>query len=208
MNYQRFYDRVAWIYAKSAKLIPPWRKYVEAVLPYIETGERILEIGPGPGLLLEKIARRCQLACGLDLSWGMLRMAGQQLNRSGLTPLLVQGDAVYLPFERGCFDAVALTFVLSAIPDAQGALSEIYRVLRPGGRVLLVDAGMPSNGNHMGVLLARLWTLFGDSMRDEAALMASTGFAVDERREFGAFQGIRLVVAHRSAERIWRVASS
>ena len=89
--------------------------------------------------------------------------------------------------------------MLSAIPDALAALSEFARVLRPGGVVALVDAGIPSNGNLPGRLLARAWELFGDYMRDEAALMAQAGLDVIDRREFGAFDSIRLVVGQRPA---------
>jgi len=91
-----------------------------------------------------------------------------------------------------------LTFVFSAIPDGQAALSEIRRVLHPQGILALVDACIPDSGNLIARGLGRTWELFGDRMRDEAALMCAVGFEVIERREFGAFHSIRLTVGRKT----------
>ena len=196
-RYQRLYDRMAPFYAGAMRLLPVWRRYIEAVWPWLwplPASSAVLEIGPGPGVLLAQLARRFDFVAGLDLSTGMLHRAQQRLNAAGLPARLVQGDAARLPFAAASFDAVVLTFAFSAFPDGLGAMREMARVLRPGGRVILVDAGLPSDDNRIGVALARAWELFGDFMRDEAGLMEQAGLVVIERREFGAFDGIRLVV--------------
>lgn len=188
-------------YAGAMRLLPVWRRYTEAALPWLWTlpaSSAILEIGPGPGVLLAQLAQRFRLAAGLDLSTGMVQQAQQRLGQAGQPTLLVQGDAARLPLAAASFDAVTLTFAFSAFPDGLGAMREMARVLRPGGLVILVDAGIPGDGNCMGAALAWAWTLFGDSMRDEAGLMAQAGLVVLERREFGAFHGIRLVVGEKS----------
>ncbi len=195
--YQRLYDRMAPFYAGAMRLLPVWRRYTEAALPWLWTlpaSSSVLEIGPGPGVLLAQLAQRFRLAVGLDLSTGMLQQAQQRLGQACQPALLVQGDAVRLPLAAASFDAVALTFAFSAFPDGLGAMREMRRALRPGGLLVLVDAGLPGDGNCAGVALARTWQLFGDSMRDEASLMAQAGLTVIERRVFGAFDGIRLVV--------------
>ena len=194
---QRLYDRMAPFYAGAMRLLPVWRRYTETVWPWLwqlPASSAVLEIGPGPGVLLAQLARRFRLTAGLDLSTGMLQQAQQRLGQAGQPALLVQGDAARLPLAAASFDAVVLTFAFSAFPDGLGAMREMARVLRPGGLAILVDAGLPGDGNRMGVALARGWTLFDDFMRDEAGLMAQAGLVVIERHEFGAFDGIRLVV--------------
>ncbi len=196
-NSRRFYDRVASSYATAQRLLPVWRHYTQEVLPWLPPIGAVLEIGPGPGLLLEKLAGRHPLAVGLDLSPAMLRQAQERLRRTHRPTRLVQGDAIHLPFAPASFDGIAITFTLSAVPDGLAAVREIARVLRPAGVLALVDAGYPDNRNPGGTTLARLWELGGDFMRDEAALMSEAGLEIILRREFGAFKGMRLVVGRK-----------
>ena len=64
------------------------------------------------------------------------------------------------------------------------------QVVRPGHR----GACIPINDHTPARVLARMWTLFGDQMRDEAALMQAVGLEIIEKREFGAFHSIRITV--------------
>ncbi len=196
-DYRRFYDCVAPVYAWGQVVLPVWRHYTEAALPWVPKGGIVLEIGPGPGLLLAQLAASCTLALGLDLSPRMLAQCQRRLQRLGHRAALIQGHATRIPLAAASVDAVVTTFAFSAFPDGAGAMGEMARVLRPGGRVVLVDAGVPSDGNRIGCLLARLWERFGDHMRDEAALMSEAKLTVVERREFGAYRGIRLVVGQK-----------
>ncbi|MGD9100424.1 MAG: class I SAM-dependent methyltransferase [Anaerolineae bacterium] len=196
-NYERFYDWLSYFYAAGQRLLPMWRRYTEEALPWLPPTGDILEIGPGPGLLLEKLAGRHPLAVGLDLSPGMLRQANRRLRRAHRPTRLVRGNAIHLPFAPGSFDGVVTTFAFSAIPEGLVAMREMARVLRPEGVLALVDAGYPSDGNRAGSGLARLWELGGDFMRDEADLMGQAGLDVIRRREFGAFDSIRLVVSRK-----------
>jgi ubiquinone/menaquinone biosynthesis C-methylase UbiE len=197
-NFNEFYDWLAPYYATAMGLLPMWRRYTEAVLPHLPSSGSVLEIGPGPGLLLIELAERYQMAAGLDLSAGMLRQARARLRRAALPVRLGRGDATVLPFASGSFDGVTSTFALSAIPDGQTAVQEMARVLRSGGTLALVDAGYPADGNPVGSTLAKLWELGGDFMRDEGALMRAVGLSVVVRQDFGAFDSIRLIVGHKS----------
>lgn len=196
-NYQRFYDWLAPVYATGQRLLPMWRGYTEEVLAWLPPTGLIVEIGPGPGLLLEKLAGRHPLAVGLDLSPGMLRHAKRRLERAHRRTRLVRGDATTLPFASDSLDGIATTFTFSAIPDGLAAMREMARVLRRDGVLALVDAGYPVDGNRAGTALARLWELGGDFMRDEAVLMSQAGLEIVVRREFGAFNGMRLVVGRK-----------
>lgn len=197
-DYERLYDRIAGLYGLTA---PLWWGYVARALPRVPAeGARhaapLLEIGPGPGYSLVALARRGS-ACGLDLSSRMLHQARRRLARAGLQAPLTQGEATCLPFANESFQAVVLTFTFSAVPDGLRALQEMRRILRPGGRVVIVDAGIPENRNRMALFLARQWERFGDRMRDEAALMKEAGLAVIHREEFGPWRCLRVVVGER-----------
>jgi len=197
MNYQRLYDRMAPFYASMMRLFPMWLRYAEQVLPWLEHRSTVLEIGPGPGVLHEQIARDHSFTVGSDLSLGMLRRTQHRLLRQALPSRLVQANALQLPFADDTFEGLVLTFVFSAIPDGTAALREMRRVLCPAGVLALVDACVPENGGVMARGLGRMWELFGDYLRDEAALMRAVGLKVVERREFGAFHSIRLTVARK-----------
>jgi ubiquinone/menaquinone biosynthesis C-methylase UbiE len=194
MNYQRLYDRMAPVYAPAMRLLPVWLKYAQQALAWLPPAGNILEIGPGPGVLLTQLADRPELAVGLDLSIGMLRRAQRRLRDHARPDRLVQATALHAPIADSSFDAIVLTFVFSAIPDGPAALREMHRILRPQGRVALVDACFPDDGNRIARGLGRLWELFGDQLRDEGKLMRAAAFDVIERREYGAFNSIRLTV--------------
>jgi len=103
-------------------------------------GERVLEVGPGTGYYTFEMAGR--LDGGqvdlFDIQQEMLDHVMREANRRGVTnvqPAL--GDAQALPYSDDSFDAVVLITVLGEIPDQDRALSEIARVLRPGGRLIV-----------------------------------------------------------------------
>ncbi len=99
---------------------------------------RTLEVAVGTGLNLPRYADDVQLV-GLDLSPRMLAEASRHATGLGRTVELREGDAGALPFPDGSFDTVVCTLALCVLPDRAGAIAEMYRVLRPGGRLLLLD---------------------------------------------------------------------
>lgn len=94
-------------------------------------GDRVLEVGCGTGLILERLERRSQQAVGLDLSRGMLAHARSK----ELT--VVQGAADALPFADASFDTVVSFKVLPHVQPIRQALQELARVTAPGGHLLL-----------------------------------------------------------------------
>jgi hypothetical protein len=76
----------------------------------------------------------------------------------------------------------------------------MVRATRPGGRVIIVDAGEASDGNPVAHLLARTWSALGDTMRDEVPLMKARGLAV-LREEYGPWGCVHVVVGTRPAGR-------
>jgi demethylmenaquinone methyltransferase/2-methoxy-6-polyprenyl-1,4-benzoquinol methylase/ArsR family transcriptional regulator len=100
----------------------------------------LLDLGTGTGRMLELLAPFAQRAVGIDQSPAMLAVARARLERAGLRNVqLRQGDIYALPVERNGYDLVVLHQVLHYLDDPGRALREAARVLRPGGRLLVVD---------------------------------------------------------------------
>jgi len=98
----------------------------------------VLEVAVGTGLNFDAYPSDVRLT-GIDLSDEMLEIARNRARDLGREVVLQQGDAHALPFDDATFDTVVCTFGLCAIPDTDRALDEMTRVLRSGGRLILVD---------------------------------------------------------------------
>jgi SAM-dependent methyltransferase len=111
----------------------------------LRPGQRVLEIGPGPGRILAPAARRVAPdgeAVGLDVQAGMierLRRRAEQERIANLTGVV--GDAAALPFAPASFDVVLLVATLGEIADRPAALRQIHAALAPGG-LLSITEGM------------------------------------------------------------------
>jgi ubiquinone/menaquinone biosynthesis C-methylase UbiE len=100
----------------------------------------LLDLGTGTGRMLELFGREIERGLGLDLSLDMLLLARDRLERAGLKHCSVrQGDIYDLPLANASFDVVILHQVLHFLDDGARAIREAARVLRPGGRLLVVD---------------------------------------------------------------------
>jgi ubiquinone/menaquinone biosynthesis C-methylase UbiE len=128
------------------------------VRPYA-AGRDLLEVGCGTGLLLERFASFCKTAKGVDLSPGMLEKARQR----GLD--VVEASATALPFPDDSFDCAVSFKVLAHIPDIQGALAEMTRVVRPGGHVI-AEFYNPRSVRALAKRLAGPLPI-GDSMKED-----------------------------------------
>ena len=105
---------------------------------------RTLEVGIGTGRGLELYPEGTDLT-GVDLSTGMLERARARAERLGVTADLREGDAQALPFPDASFDTVVCALSLCSVQDVERAVAEMHRVLRPGGRLLLLDHVRPTS---------------------------------------------------------------
>jgi ubiquinone/menaquinone biosynthesis C-methylase UbiE len=131
----------------SGLLLMPLRRFVLSPAQLVahlqlSPSAYVLEIGPGPGYFSPTLARavpggRLVLA---DVQREMLVKARERLERHGSRmPWLAQADAGRLPFADAVFDLVLLVAVLGELPDRRAGLVSIAHVLRPGGRLAVVE---------------------------------------------------------------------
>jgi phosphatidylethanolamine/phosphatidyl-N-methylethanolamine N-methyltransferase len=113
----------------------------------VRPGERILEVGIGTGLSLPLYPEHCRVV-GIDLSPGMLEKARARAAQFALRHVeLHQMDAGRMSFEDDSFDTVMAAYVVTAVPDYRSVVSEMIRVCRPGGRIIMLNHF--SNGNKL-----------------------------------------------------------
>ena len=114
----------------------------------LRPGEHVLDIGSGPGFLAVEMAAEVGpdgRVAGVEPSESMLDLARRRDRPPGAAPVDFQaGEATALPYPDGSFDAVTSTQVYEYVADMSTALAEAHRVLRPGGRVLILDTDWDS----------------------------------------------------------------
>ena len=116
-----------------------WRKIIEQNAPPVRP-LRILDAGCGPGFFSVVLAKAGHTVTGIDGSEGMLAFARQNAAAHGVSPELLQGDFGRLPFPDGTFDLVVCRNVTHIIRDHLAVYGEWFRVLKPGGVLLIFDA--------------------------------------------------------------------
>ncbi|MBI2850511.1 MAG: methyltransferase domain-containing protein [Chloroflexi bacterium] len=109
----------------------------ELVMGFLEPGqgETILDVGCGTGVFTTDFLAAGARVIGVDISAPMLRFALRKT--SGYPFAAVRGDVLSLPFKDNSFDKVTSITALEFVADARGAVNELFRVVRPGGRVVV-----------------------------------------------------------------------
>ena len=107
--------------------------------------DRVLDLACGTGDLLFTAAEGARSAVGLDITHRMLQLARARQGSTRPNVALVSGDMLALPFHDGHFDVVTTGYGLRNVPNLRTALTEVHRVLAPGGRFLSLDFDRPSN---------------------------------------------------------------
>lgn len=149
------YDRIGAVMSFGQD--PRWRRaLVDAIDP--QPGQRVLDVATGTGMVAFALAARGAQVTGLDQSEQMLAGARAKL---GVHPELgdrlrfVHGEAEHLPFADEEFDALTFTYLLRYVDDRDATMTELARVVRRGGRVGMVEFGVPGSAP-----LRALWRLY------------------------------------------------
>ena len=147
----------------------------------------VLEVAIGTGRNLPFYPAEVQIT-GIDLSPAMLAIARTRAGELGRQVELAEGDAHALSYRDGYFDTVVCTFSLCNIPDERRALSEMYRVLRPGGLLILTDHVASTSPILLGVqwLFEKLtFRLAGDHQtRRPLPIVVETGFTLERQQRY------------------------
>lgn len=183
------YTHFAPIYHQMINRMPNWTAWISSVLPHIQ-GPKVLDISFGTGYLLSKITSPFE-AFGIELNMAMI--AHTRKNLSSPTQLQ-RADAHHLPYRGGCFNTVLNTMAFNGYPDSCRALTEMHRVLRRGGQLLIVDVNPPADGNPIGRAFARRWETRLDQNLDMGSLFEQVGFTFVDH-DIGGFGSVHLYIA-------------
>lgn len=143
------YDRVATVLSLGQD--PRWRRALVGAIDAKPT-DRVLDVATGTGMVAQELRDRfgCTVV-GLDQSADMLSVAR---GRDGVFEDVVEGRAEQLPFADAAFDHLTFTYLLRYVDDPAATIRELARVVKPGGRIAMVEFGLP------GGLWRPLWRLY------------------------------------------------
>lgn len=136
---ERVYQNIAQIYDYTyGPTLHPGR--LEAIKKMrIRPGTEVLEVGVGTGINLSLYPKSAKIT-GIDLSSKMLQKAQKRIDQKGLSNCTVmEMDATKLTFADNSYDVVYAPYVISVVPDPVAVAREMYRVCRPGGRVVILN---------------------------------------------------------------------
>jgi len=130
---------------QSAGLHRLWKRKMAGLVALGES-EQALDICCGTGDLIVRLAKGGEGVVGVDMNGAMLNVARRRLAKRNIgQSRLYQADALQLPFGDGQFDVVTIAYGLRNLADYKTGLKEIFRVLKPGGRLAILDFGKPPN---------------------------------------------------------------
>ena len=195
-SFDRSYSRFAALYDIAVKCLPVWKTWLRCALPHIR-GPCVLEISFGTGYLLTQYAHHFETH-GIDYNETMVRTARQNLLRVGSVAYLGRARVEALPYRDHVFDTIVNTMAFSGYPNARQALVEIRRVLRPDGRIVLIDVNYPTDGNRLGTMFTHWAQRAGDLIRDLPRLFHEFGFTFTDEG-IGACGSVHLYVAEKMA---------
>jgi S-adenosylmethionine-diacylgycerolhomoserine-N-methlytransferase len=139
---RRLYGLVAGVYDLRVGVFLRWRKPAVKALR-LRQGDTVLDLACGTGLdfrhIIDRIGPDGRIV-GVDCTRAMLRQAGRKLaSHRWVGVSLVEGDATRLPLASDSCDAVLCSYAMAIIPDYRRAIAEAVRVLKPGGRLVLLE---------------------------------------------------------------------
>ncbi|MCM3789001.1 class I SAM-dependent methyltransferase [Domibacillus indicus] len=132
---KRRYNRIAPVFNTMDKMVrPSWRKEMLA-----KAEGEVLEVGIGTGANLPFYPSAVTYVTGIDFSSKMIKLAKEEAEKAPVPVKLMEMDAEKIDFPDASFDTVVTACVFCSVPDPVQGLKEIKRVLKPGGKVLMLE---------------------------------------------------------------------
>lgn len=191
------YNRIASVYnfleAIPELMFAPWRKKLLA-----NAQGKILEIGVGTGKNFPHYPAGANIT-GIDLADRMLVLARKKAAKLGLSWDLREGDVQRLDFPDNSFDTLVATFVFCSVPDPVQGLRELRRVVKPTGRILLLEhvrIDRPVIGWLMDRLNPLIVRIFGANInRRTLENVRKAGLSIEDVKHLGAMKMVKMIVA-------------
>jgi ubiquinone/menaquinone biosynthesis C-methylase UbiE len=188
------YDSVAWLVSFGQ-----WKAWGRTAIDRVR-GQRVLELGHGPGHLLVALARNGRSPIGVDLSPEMIRIARQRIQQAGVQAPQVRCRVQALPFRSGVFDSAVSTFPTDYIADL-ATLREVRRVMNDRGRLIVVMGAQLVGQQPSTRFIEWLYRLTGQrdaQLEDEESVFDRAGLpARIETQTLGA-STVTLIVADKA----------
>ena len=183
------------------KLVPRYDEFIEKnwkiyksslfdkITNDVNAGDTILEVACGPGLVALKIANRASKIYAVDISEPMIEKAKKKMQEMEIKNIEFSvEDAYSLPFDKEMFDTVICNMALHNMMEPQKALSEMRRVLKPGGRLIAIIVGIgESRKIKLGMTIFTFFTAFPVfhklNLDEFANMITESGFAVVDKEK-------------------------
>jgi len=129
-----------WYASLTSKSLDEFKALARRVADEVAPGSSVLEVAPGPGYFAIELAKlgRYRIS-GLDISHTFVEIASRNARQAGVDVDFRQGNAAAMPFEHRSFDFLLCRAAFKNFSQPVRALQEMYRVLKPGGRALIID---------------------------------------------------------------------
>lgn len=158
--FRLLYHQFAWSYDIVAAVVSlgRWNSWIRAIVPYIN-GERIVELGPGTGVLLSALASDSHFCVGVDESSQMLHQAQRRIRRTNSRNIhLIRGRGGSIPLQSHSYNVVVATFPTEYIYESR-TIHEIQRVLRPSGQAVILISAQVGGGRLIEKLLRKIYAI-------------------------------------------------
>jgi len=158
------WDQIAFEYDPKSPYRRVWSKpsiLIEIFVDALEGCRKVLDVGCGAGAIAVPLAEKLEVH-GLDFSKEMLNLAARRAGESGVKINFTHGDSHAMPFDDNFFDAAYCKFALWPLTNPEKALKEMVRVVRPGGRLVImeVDRKKKYEGHKMSFKSRILYSIY------------------------------------------------